>query len=141
MTRTRFEPDDPREWLNRARSNLNLAAQRAGEVYLEELCFNAQQAAEKSIKAVFVRLQEPFPYTHNLSKLLDLLKNKGIAVPDSLSVAGNLTSFAFDARYPGIGPETTEEEYAEALVIAGDVLTWAEGVVASAKGAQGPDHA
>jgi hypothetical protein len=48
MPRERFAPDDPREWLNRARSNLAQASVRLPEVYLEDLCFQAQQAAEKA---------------------------------------------------------------------------------------------
>ena len=43
----RFPPDDPREWLNRAKSNLAMAMNRTPDVYLEDLCFEAQQAAEK----------------------------------------------------------------------------------------------
>ena len=39
----RYPPDDPQEWLNRARSNLALAETRAAGVYLEDLCFEAQQ--------------------------------------------------------------------------------------------------
>ena len=50
----RFSPDDPREWLNRARSNLAIAKSRVAGVYLEDLCFEAQQAAEKAIKAVMI---------------------------------------------------------------------------------------
>ena len=46
----RRPPDDPREWLNRARSNLALAKSLVPEAYLEDLCFEAQQAAEKAIK-------------------------------------------------------------------------------------------
>ena len=41
----RYPPDDPREWLNRAKSNLAMAKNRAPDVYLEDLCFEAQQAA------------------------------------------------------------------------------------------------
>ena len=37
--------DDPREWLNRARSNLERAQTTLPGVYLEDLCFDAQQAA------------------------------------------------------------------------------------------------
>jgi HEPN domain-containing protein len=48
----RFPPEDPREWLNRARSNLAIARNRVSQAYLEDLCFEAQQAAEKAIKAV-----------------------------------------------------------------------------------------
>ena len=41
----RFPPDDPREWINRARSDLTQAKNKVLGVYLENLCFNAQQAA------------------------------------------------------------------------------------------------
>jgi HEPN domain-containing protein len=52
MPPDRFQPDDPREWLNRARSNLALAkASISPDTNLEDLCFEAQQAAEKAIKA------------------------------------------------------------------------------------------
>ncbi len=34
----RYPPDDPREWLNRARSDLALAAAQGAGVYLEDLC-------------------------------------------------------------------------------------------------------
>ena len=70
MARKRFPPDDPREWLNRARSNLVLAQETNPDVYLEDNCFDAQQAAEKAIKAVFIHRGENFPYIHNLEDLL-----------------------------------------------------------------------
>lgn len=40
----RYAPEDPREWLNRARSNLALARMQGEGVYLEALYFNTQQA-------------------------------------------------------------------------------------------------
>jgi hypothetical protein len=42
--------------LNRARSNLIRAKadMRIPEVYLEDLCFDAQQAAEKAVKAILL---------------------------------------------------------------------------------------
>jgi hypothetical protein len=59
----RFPPDDPRGWLNRARSNLAKAgiASETDVVYLEDLCFDAQQAAERAIKAV-MRVERRFDY-------------------------------------------------------------------------------
>jgi HEPN domain-containing protein len=54
MTRKRLAPDDPRAWLNRARSNLACAQASIPGACLEDLCFNAQQAAEKAVKAVFL---------------------------------------------------------------------------------------
>lgn len=41
MQPERFPPDDPREWLNRARSNLVQARKELAGVYLEDLCFQA----------------------------------------------------------------------------------------------------
>lgn len=59
----RRQPDDPVEWLNRARSNLQRARLdvRLDDVYLEDLCFDAQQAAEKAIKAVMIHRGIDFP--------------------------------------------------------------------------------
>ena len=50
----RLPPDDPNEWMNRARSSMNLAYARGDGILYEDLCFQAQQAAEKAIKAIFV---------------------------------------------------------------------------------------
>jgi HEPN domain-containing protein len=65
MARKRYPPTDPREWLNRARSNLALAKTNALGVLLEDLCFEAQQAAEKAIKAVFIHRALSFPYSRS----------------------------------------------------------------------------
>jgi len=81
MARKRLPPDDPREWLNRARSNLLSARQTIPGVYLEDLCFAAQQAAEKAIKAVLVHLGLTFPYIHQLAHLLKLLEQGGLKIP------------------------------------------------------------
>ena len=44
MGRRRYPPTDPREWINRAKSNLAGAGLSHAGVYLEDLCFDAQQA-------------------------------------------------------------------------------------------------
>ena len=64
MARKRRPADDPVEWLNRARSNLTRAKAdiRVPHVYLEDLCFDAQQAAEKAIKAVLLKRGVRFPF-------------------------------------------------------------------------------
>jgi HEPN domain-containing protein len=121
----RYPPEDPREWLNRARSNLLQAkAQRRG-VYLEDLCFSAQQAAEKAIKALLIKYDVKFPYTHDLAKLLPLLEKAGQKIPKSIRQAEQLSRFAVFTRYPGIGPAIKEEEYKESVKIAAAVVRWA----------------
>ena len=65
--------DAPDRWLANARADLALARVPLppGGLY-EHLCFHAQQAAEKSIKAVLLKYRIDFPYTHNLQTLLNL---------------------------------------------------------------------
>ena len=72
----RFPPDDPREWMNRARSNLALAKNRVAEAYLEDLCFEAQQAVEKAIKAMMISRNIEFPYVTEQGTLLNCGNNR-----------------------------------------------------------------
>jgi len=131
MTKQRLPPDDPREWLNRARSNLALASQRVPSVYLEDLCFLAQQAAEKALKAVLIHRRVRFPYIHDLGKLITLIEQSGISVPESVRRAVILSDYAVESRYPGLAEPVTPEEHAEALALAQQVVDWAERVVSS----------
>jgi HEPN domain-containing protein len=122
----RYPPEDPREWLNRARSNLMVARTEGPDIYLEDLCFNAQQAAEKAIKALLIRHGVEFPYVHDLAELLTSLEGAGQEIPESIRQAERLTRFAVFTRYPGFAPPTSREEYQEALALAEAVVRWAE---------------
>jgi len=95
-------------------------------VLYEDLCFQAQQAAEKALKAVFVARQIPYPYTHDINALLSTLEENGISIPENLWNAVTLTSYASDTRYPGFEPPVTKEEHAEAVALAQAVALWAE---------------
>jgi HEPN domain-containing protein/predicted nucleotidyltransferase len=122
---TRFPPDDPREWLNRARSDLRRAAEPLEGVYLEDLCYDAQQAAEKAIKAVFIARGVRFPFVHDLEALLTALEEAGQAVPEEVRRAAWLTRFAREARYP-TAALVDEAEHGRAVAAAGAVVGWAE---------------
>lgn len=119
-------PDDPREWLRRARSNLLRAKAHVPGVYLEDLCFDAQQAAEKALKAVLIKREVRFPYVHDLANLLTLLGQAGEEIPPEVREAGRLSRFAVVARYPGAAEPVTDEEYHRAVAIAETVVDWAE---------------
>ena len=122
----RFPPDDPREWMNRARSDLTQAKSQVPGVYLENLCFNAQQAAEKAIKAVMIARDIEFPFVHDLARLLSLLEDGGEVIPEAIHRAGELTDYATITRYPGEIRPVSEAEYREAIAIAEAVVHWAE---------------
>jgi HEPN domain-containing protein len=121
----RFPPDDPREWLNRARSNLELARARRPGVYLEDLCFELQQAAEKAIKAVILSRGIEPPYTHDLAALRSVLEDGGEEIPGAVQRCVRLTVYAVGARYPALKQAVTEQEYLDAMEIAETVVRWA----------------
>jgi HEPN domain-containing protein len=125
MPRKRLPPNDPREWLNRAQSNLARSRNPLAGAYLEDYCFDAQQAAEKAIKAVFIAHGLTFPYLHDLGRLLGLLAQAGIRVPKYVSESHRLTRFAVEARYPGVSGPATKLDHRRAVRVASGVLRWA----------------
>jgi len=126
MTRKRLQPDNPVEWLNRAKSSLALARQRSREIYPEDLCFQSHQAAEKAIKAVYISKKVVFPYIHDISQLLAALEKDGVIIPNDIKTASTLTLYAAQTRYPGLEGPVSDEKYHEALVLAERVVVWAE---------------
>ncbi|MEE9295437.1 MAG: HEPN domain-containing protein [Phycisphaerae bacterium] len=125
----RFPPDDPREWVKRARSDLALARRAIKGVYLEDLCFHAQQAAEKAIKAVLISQEVEFPYVHDLRRLLELVEKAGVLIPDDVQKAESLTRFAVVTRYPGVGRAPSVRDHKTALRLAQTVVRWAEQIL------------
>ncbi|MHB0912793.1 MAG: HEPN domain-containing protein [Armatimonadota bacterium] len=122
-----LRPGSPQDWLRHARSDLAVAGQpRTPEMLLETLSFHAQQAVEKSIKAVLLLNGVKFPYTHNIAKLITIIINAGIAWPEELNEASRLTEYAVETRYPGSVDSVTDEEYRGTLAIAKKVYAWAE---------------
>jgi HEPN domain-containing protein len=128
---TRYPPDDPREWVNRARSNLATArlTKDSEDVYPEDVCFEAQQAAEKAIKAVLLWQGVAFPKVHDIAQLLTLVIRCGIDLPERIAAAAALTDYAVVARYPDHGPGLSSEDSEEAIECAEAVLQWAEQMI------------
>lgn len=99
-----------RRWLRYAEDDL-----RSAEILLEQSgvprasCFHAQQAAEKSIKAIFVFLQVDFPFTHDLNRLRDLLPD-GWSVKEEFPDLATLSAWAVEPRYPGDLIEATRQD-------------------------------
>ncbi len=127
-------PDNPHEWIRRAKSNLAKAKSGADVqgVYLEDLCFDAQQAVEKAVKSVLVSRRLSFPYVHDLARLMSLIETAGLPLPDNVRRAEALTRFATGIRYPHFSEAVTEEEYREALTLAEGAVRWAEEAIDSA---------
>ena len=122
----RPEAGSPEDWLRHARSDLALARSRASEeVLLESLCFHAQQAAEKAIKAMLVGHGAQVPRTHSLRMLVDQLAQL-MPVPDAVEACVELTAYGVAARYPGDEEPVEPAEYEQAVALAAQVVAWAQ---------------
>ncbi len=125
MRHERHAPDSPWEWLNRAGSDLVIARSRLEGAYLEDLCYHAQQAAEKAMKAVLLHRRGTFPYIHDLAELVNQLRQSGLEVPAAVIEAVTLTEFAVAGRYPGFDEPLSIDQWQHAVTKAEKTLEWA----------------
>ncbi|NVM25977.1 MAG: HEPN domain-containing protein [Desulfobacterales bacterium] len=120
----------PNGWLKRAKSNLIRAKQpKHEEVFWEDLCFDAQQAVEKSLKALLLFHKIPFRFVHDIAELLTVLEQNGISLQEQIREAAELSDYAVEARYPGPMEPVSEDEYKEAVRIAETVVSWVENLI------------
>jgi len=105
-------PGSPDDWLAHAESDLNLArlARDRQEILPEQVCFHAQQAAEKALKAVLVSREIEFPLVHAIQALVQIAQQSGLAVPPEVLEAVSLTPYAVVTRYPGHWEEISPEQ-------------------------------
>ena len=118
----------PPEWLSHAESDMKLARLAADDpdIRREQACFHAQQAVEKSIKAVLLSQHIEFPFTHDIEELLEIAENNGIAISEDIREAGSLNPYAVETRYPGYWLEISDAEITEAMRTAEQAIVWAK---------------
>ena len=122
---------DPMAWVNYARSDLALASMDPPSgVYLELLCYHAQQAAEKALKAVVLAYSDlNVPRTHDIAQLSTMVRDLGPTPPLSTMAAPRLTQYAVITRYPADLGDVDEAEWQQAVADAREVVEWAEAQV------------
>ena len=122
-------PGSVAHWLRRAKSDLALASvSLPPDVLYSELCFHAQQAVEKCLKAVLIHYGIEFRKVHDIDYLITLLPAEA-TLPQQAEQVAVLTSYAVAFRYPGDYEDVTEEAYQEAMQIARTVYLWAERII------------
>jgi len=92
------------EWIAKAEADFISAGRefRARKLpNFDGACFFAQQCIEKYLKARLVEANIPFPKTHDLEALLDLVLPLEPIWDVFRPELGDLTSFATTFRYPG----------------------------------------
>jgi HEPN domain-containing protein len=112
--------DLARQRPKKAASDLLVCEQltRPEGAFSEAVAFHAQQAAEKSLKALLVWRQVEFPKTHDLERLLELAGEGDEALAESLRDAPELTPYGVEYRYPGEYPPVTGQAAASSVAIA-----------------------
>ena len=115
-------------WIDEARDHLRIAAKHEPGLNLRLLCAEAHMGAEKAVKGLMIAHGEVFPYTHDISTLLDKTARIGETIPDEVRKGATLTIYSGGGRYPDAGDEeetTTREEYDEAMENAAAIVGWA----------------
>lgn len=93
----------------------------------EIIGFHAQQAVEKLLKAVLAHCAVPYPRIHDLTELVDLLRENRISFPEKLEEIDRLTPFATVFRYADLAAEPPRAfDRAWALELVRRVRAWAE---------------
>jgi HEPN domain-containing protein len=112
--------EEVRAWLSKADADL-----RAAEVDLEaeppllgDAGFHCQQAVEKALKAFLTAHDSPFRKTHDLDEPAIACGKVDSTLEQEVDVARELTTYAWEFRYPGDAGEPLKEEVQKALEIA-----------------------
>ena len=108
------------QWLNYADEDINLARHAltlSTGVPYRLVAYHAQQCAEKALKAYLVYHRSDFPYTHNISRLLELCEEKA-SWTESIVDAEELSFYAVTTRYPGEEEEVSRDDALRAIELA-----------------------
>lgn len=123
------------DWLKQGQRDLAHGRRSLDAGDYEWACFAAQQGAEKAVKAV-VEKMGGVAWGHSVTALLEALSESLRPDPGLLDAAKALDKHYIPARYPNSHPQGAPYEYytrteaENALVHAGQVINFCEGVLA-----------
>jgi HEPN domain-containing protein len=107
---------ETQRWLAYAQRDLDAALRLSEQEsnFAPQICFFAQQAAEKSLKAALIFLQVEFPFSHDLDLLKALLPEdwESRQLYPSLK---ELTVWAVASRYPSLMEDASRDDAELAL--------------------------
>ena len=124
---------ETKEWYDRAVLDLGVARHLEKTYYpkpVEIICYHCQQAAEKAIKALIMYhgAEGGMPKLHDLSFLLNQVKNKVRIEEKYFDYADALSPYGVAVRYPN--ELFLEERHAgEAIQYADEILQWVKSII------------
>ena len=115
--------NEARRWMQYAKSDLDAAYTllERGDFFPRQICFLAQQTSEKALKAILIFLEIPFPKTHDLDRIRELIP-EGWHVKEKFPQLYDLSIWAVESRYPSDTPDVVEQEALETLQLAESVF-------------------
>lgn len=115
--------DKAKLWIEKAMEDLRVVEHEMRlseeEIVTSAVCFHCQQFVEKILKAFLVFKDVDFPRTHNLELLLRLCSEQDSEFKNL--IAGNLTYYAVETRYPDEFSVPSIEEAKDCFRIAKDM--------------------
>lgn len=124
---------ETKQWIDMAVMDYSVAKHLYETFYpkpYEIICYHCQQAAEKALKGIIVEKGSVggLPKSHDLSFLMNQMKNQIDIAEKFYDYADILTPYGVAVRYPS--ELFLEERHAiEAVQITGEFLEWAQHVI------------
>jgi len=121
--------DHARVLLKKANNDLTAAKATlsTGEA-LDAVCFHAQQAVEKSLKAILALHEVVYPWRHDLGELLGLVRPLAPEIASFEDQIFRMTPYAVEVRYD-VEFEPAPPEAEEALEVAIEVYCLSQRIV------------
>ncbi len=122
--------EEAKRWLSQAENDLEFAKLGLAEGFNAQSCFNAQQSAEKAIKALAYLGGARYVLGHSVRELLDKIVDSYPQFEQYKETASRLDQYYITPRYPNAHPGT---ELAPFQVFtqgqAEEAVEWAGGIV------------
>lgn len=115
--------DEIKSWLTKAKQDIRAAKVdlAAEPPLLEDAVFHCQQSVEKAMKGFLTSHDIVFRKTHDLDELACACAKVDSALKTKLDPAKDLTTYAWEFRYPGESEEISLDEVNKALQTAKEV--------------------
>jgi HEPN domain-containing protein len=124
------------EWIKYAQRDYDIAL-HLSEVFrplpVENICYNCQQATEKTMKGILILHKGDYPRTHDIESLHELCKEAGTDFGLTPSITRTLTRFAKKSRYPDDVYDFTDTDTEFGLKYAKQIINQANEVLEKAQ--------
>ncbi|MHB1442686.1 MAG: HEPN domain-containing protein [Candidatus Humimicrobiaceae bacterium] len=105
-------------WLGKAGRDLEVAKRELSltQPFTDIICFHAQQAAEKIMKAYLIHLGIEFSKTHDIEDLVIQAGKKDLSILQFKDKGSELTAFAVESRYPEFNEPSLHDTKAAVII-------------------------